>query len=57
MSEIDGIGVRVKYILDENYLEDKLRMDQIYAEKCQFSDDVALLATTREGMKRAIIAY
>ena len=58
MSEIDGIGVRVKYKFDGELFRRYTKNGSHYTlREDQFADDVALLGKTREGMKLVIRAY
>ena len=58
VSEIDGIGIRVKYKLDGKLIKKYTKNGSHYTLKeCQFADNAALLGTAIEGMDPAKSAY
>ena len=58
VKEVDGVGTCILYKLDQQLFRSSTRgPDQECFHECQFADDVALLATTREGTEVASKEY
>ena len=58
VAEMEGVGIYLKYKHDRKlFRRDTKNAEETWLTGCQFADDAALLATTREGAERAMKEY
>ena len=58
IAELEGVGIYLRYKHDGKLFRRSLRSaEEVWLTECQFADDAALLATTREGAERAMEEY
>ena len=58
MRHVDGAGMYLRYKLDGKLFRRSIRGAQsVRLSECQFADDTAILASTRQGAEDAIMAY
>ena len=58
MRHVDGAGMCLRYKLDGKLFRRSIRgAESVRLSECQFADDTAILASTRQGAEDAIMAY
>ena len=58
MRHVYGAGMCLKYKLDGKLFRRSIRSaESVRLSECQFADDTAILASTRQGTEDAIMAY